>query len=210
MAARLCVLMAAVAFKKREKPYHRKMKSFLLYHVMAGIQNTQTISYVCCTELSISFLHGPPEIKVYISETVPKREAYLSRPLNMPFLYAILKQAHILALELFARHCINVTLFNIAQKNTLSTHSLSCSQWLFCSHTTKSLLNQGGESIEDQILEQCLQRGANAAPKLHIICSIQESQIKLSNNKMAHKCSVHYCYIYCTDQKSMGEKFLSR
>ena len=45
--------------------------------------------------------------------------------------------------------------------------------------------------------------------KLHIICSIQESQIKLSNNKMAHKCSVHYCYIYCTDQKSMGEISLS-
>ena len=62
----------------------------------------------------------------------------------MPFLYAILKQAHILALELFARHCINVTLFNITHKNSISTHSLSCSQWLFCSHTTKSLLNQGG------------------------------------------------------------------
>ena len=71
----------------------------------------------------------------------------------------------------------------------------------------QKLIEPGGESIEDQILEQCLQRGANAAPKLHIICSIQESQIKLSNNKMAHKCSVHYCYIYCTDQKSMGENF---
>ena len=48
-------------------------------------------------------------------------------------------------------------------------------------------------------------RGANAV-RLHIICSIQESQIKLSNNKMAHKCSsAHYCYILYIDQKSMGE-----
>ena len=147
---------------------------------------------------------------MYISETVPRKEAYLSRPLNMPFLYAILKQAHILALELFARYCINVTLFNITHKNSIYTFSELFSVAILFPYHQKLIEPGGGESIEDQILEQCLQRGANAAPKLHIICSIQESQIKLSNNKMAHKCSVHYCYIYCTDQKSMGEKFLSR
>ena len=96
-----------------------------------------------------------------------------------------------------------MTLSSITSHHILSLYTLCCFHISGYFVPIPSLLNQGNQ-LKIKYWNNAF-RGANAV-RLHIICSIQESQIKLSNNKMAYKCSSgHYCYILYIDQKSMGE-----
>ena len=125
----------------------------------------------------------------------------------MPFLYAILKQAHILALELFARYCINVTLFNITHKNSIYTFSELFSVAILFPYHQKLIESGGGNQLKIKYWNNAFRE----EPMLRRSCILSVASRNLRLSYQITKWHINAAYITVTYivliRKAWGKNF---